>query len=58
MGSSHYRPVGWHNMVHELLHRFGATDIYQGTLDVGDPQSRELEISMDQRYGRVLWEMR
>src|SRR3989339_1078257 len=48
-GSSHYLKVGWHQMVHEVLHRLGAVDIYVTGPMFGIRSDREKALEIDTR---------
>jgi len=48
-GIPFYDKTGWHAMVHEILHRFGAVDIYDtGTSLIG------YDVSFDQKRARLI----
>jgi len=46
---SFYLKVGWHTMVHEILHRFGAVDVYETGSVFGITTYRDEALKIDSR---------
>jgi hypothetical protein len=46
---SHYMGVGWHILVHEILHRFGAKDVYNTGTTFGIRSYRDGALRIDPR---------
>ena len=49
--TSYYESSGWHKLAHEILHRFGATDIYEtgGTFGINTEDSKKRAFDIDNR---------
>ena len=49
--SSYYESPGWHKLAHEILHRFGAVDIYKtgGTFGINTQDSQNRSFGIDSR---------
>lgn len=45
--SVYYQKVGWHTLVHEILHRFGTVDIYETGFVFGIKSEREKALAVD-----------